>query len=246
MKNVFGFIGKAFGKLWTWIKETAWVQPLLIVGVIFGVIFSITPITQWIQDLSSNQKSAETYYKKYRKSLEGEETSDADKLLQAVVDESSSYGKKFFIIFVSEGCLACENLQPAVELLRTKTSRFYDPNVGEAFKFYTINLSETTKNDDNYTKNAFNRLFERHTDFFTLAKDVGEDSWYNLETPANRFTNLAEGNIETPTLLLYDLTDSSPVKGLSEVLFGVPGNGRNAQAEVLADAWMHRGDFRQD
>lgn len=42
-------IGTPFIKLWTWIKETAWVQPLLIVGIIFAIIFSIPSITSWVQ-----------------------------------------------------------------------------------------------------------------------------------------------------------------------------------------------------
>ena len=40
-----------FVKLWGWIKDTAWVQPLLIVGCIFGVIFSIPYISKGIQNL---------------------------------------------------------------------------------------------------------------------------------------------------------------------------------------------------
>ena len=47
--NFLKKLGTPFVALWRWIKETAWVQPLLIVGVIFAIIFSIPSITSWVQ-----------------------------------------------------------------------------------------------------------------------------------------------------------------------------------------------------
>ena len=55
-------IGAFFGRIWKWIRETAWVQPLLIVGVIFGIIFSIRPIVDSITKLQEDLNSSETYY----------------------------------------------------------------------------------------------------------------------------------------------------------------------------------------
>ena len=44
-----------FVKIWDWIKETAWIQPLLIVGIVFGIIFSISPLVSWIQGILVKQ-----------------------------------------------------------------------------------------------------------------------------------------------------------------------------------------------
>ena len=63
-------IGTPFIKLWTWIKETAWVQPLLIVGIIFAVIFSIPSITSWVQSWDFGSDSY-TFLKDRQLSLEG-------------------------------------------------------------------------------------------------------------------------------------------------------------------------------
>ena len=41
MKKVLNAIKKGFLGVIGWIKNTAWVQPLLIVGAIFGLIMSI-------------------------------------------------------------------------------------------------------------------------------------------------------------------------------------------------------------
>ena len=49
MDKFFIAIGRFFKKIWEWIKSTAWVQPLLIVAIIFGVIFSINTITNAIK-----------------------------------------------------------------------------------------------------------------------------------------------------------------------------------------------------
>ena len=43
--NILRKIATPFVAIWRWIKETAWVQPLLIVGIIFAIIFSIPSIT---------------------------------------------------------------------------------------------------------------------------------------------------------------------------------------------------------
>lgn len=49
MKKFLKALATPFIAIWRWIRETAWVQPLLIVGVIFGVIFSIPSITNWVK-----------------------------------------------------------------------------------------------------------------------------------------------------------------------------------------------------
>ena len=67
-------IGAFFVRIWRWIKETAWVQPLLIVGAIFAVIFSIPYITEWAA--SWNQSGKGAFYSSYQLSLEGEDTAD--------------------------------------------------------------------------------------------------------------------------------------------------------------------------
>ena len=41
-------IGGFFARIGRWIKETAWIQPLLIVGAIFAVIFSIPHIIKGV------------------------------------------------------------------------------------------------------------------------------------------------------------------------------------------------------
>ena len=87
MGKFFKVIGTPFIKLWTWIKETAWVQPLLIVGIIFAVIFSIPSITSWVQSWNFGSDSY-TFLKNRQLSLEG---------LKGETNEGEAYN--FFVAF---------------------------------------------------------------------------------------------------------------------------------------------------
>ena len=62
MDKIFKAIGGFFKKIWEWIRQTAWVQPLLIVGIIFGLIFSINPIINAIQSAVNASNDGEFYY----------------------------------------------------------------------------------------------------------------------------------------------------------------------------------------
>ena len=61
MDKIFIAIGRFFKKIWEWIKSTAWIQPLLIVAVIFGIIFSINPIINGIKSLTEADDTGEFY-----------------------------------------------------------------------------------------------------------------------------------------------------------------------------------------
>ena len=61
MDKFFIAIGRFFKKIWEWIKSTAWVQPLLIVAVIFGIIFSINPIADAIKEAVEADDTGEFY-----------------------------------------------------------------------------------------------------------------------------------------------------------------------------------------
>ncbi len=91
--NILKAMNASLTKLWRWIRETAWVQPLLIVGAIFAVIFSIPKATAWVQSFGVGTSTA--YYMAQRKTLEGETkeigdiSSEADKLTYALMKWSN-------------------------------------------------------------------------------------------------------------------------------------------------------------
>ena len=62
--KVLKILATPFIAIWRWIKETAWVQPLLIVGLIFGIIFSIPSITSWVNYFEGKTVVNEQKYQK--------------------------------------------------------------------------------------------------------------------------------------------------------------------------------------
>ena len=74
--NILKKIGTPFIAVWRWIKETAWVQPLLIVGIIFAIIFSIPSITRGIQGLVNQTESDLVYFSERQLSLEGSKVTE--------------------------------------------------------------------------------------------------------------------------------------------------------------------------
>ena len=135
-------IGAFFVKIWRWIKETAWVQPLLIVGAIFAIIFSIPYITKWAQSFSGSENGQ--FFKQYDVSINNEEftsgkrVTDGDNLsqdlyentLKAYNDEehatkaadytdfTDKYGEKFFLVFYKKDNASSDNIESGLRYLK--------------------------------------------------------------------------------------------------------------------------------
>ncbi len=168
-------IGAFFVRIWRWIKETAWVQPLLIVGAIFAVIFSIPYITEWANGLSGTQ--AYSFYSQHLETLEGQmlddsgADTDADRLAialagnEAVIREAkaggtyseletgdfdTSYGEKFFFVVWEDDCAACETAEGGLRYLADNWKKYnlMPAKADEAFALHTIEASQESSNDD--------------------------------------------------------------------------------------------------
>ncbi len=262
MKPIGRFFGRIFGGLWNWIKETAWVQPLLIVGTIFAIIFSIPTITEWVNGIAENINSAESYYRNFQKKLEGEENSDAQELIDAMMEDSDEFGEKFMLIFVQQDCQFCKAAQPGIKELRDNTSRYFgtqeidsvvpvtEDQFGE-FTFYTIFTDENYDYPEDTTTTPFERFLQRNIAFLERTAEVARNSAYRVN---NQLTDASieslesgENNaISTPTAIMYDLTANSPEVGISELLISIPGANLYDKAVILSDAWMHRNLFSLD
>ena len=265
---IIAAIGAFFKKIWDWIKQTAWIQPLLIVGLIFGVIFSIKPIVDAVKAGSSSQKAASVFYHKYQKSLEGGKDSEADKLTYILEDvmnsESADISQvknkngeqmyKFFLVYAAETCPNCEDAREAFDILLNKNNDFKTKDY--EYNMVTIFADQET-NETEENKTAFVKYLERHQSFF---EDCGSRAW---ETPYKNNKPLSETDLEyletsdpdnflTPTILLVELKDPNndgfepghgfPF-GVTEVMFGVEGEKAYDKAQTLYDCWNHTGKF---
>ena len=226
-------IGAFFARIGRWIRDTAWVQPLLIVGGIFAIIFSIPSITKWVQSWFSTGDAAVSFYKNagYKKLDNGNAdgtNSDADKLLSYIFSEDKSdtdikkYGEKFFVTFVQEDCSTCSSIYKGWKAAKDnwgKASGFKSVKntiTGEVqtasksdFKMYTIFVDQTNSDSKNY--------------FWQLHDKTYSVQWSNLSTLENPYKannssisydglasseeeDLSGGSVfTTPTTMLFDL-----------------------------------------
>ena len=272
--KVLRAIGGFFAKIGRWIRDTAWVQPLLIVGGIFAIVFSIQPTVKWVESWFDSGSEGVAYYKNFRLKLNGaqDQTSEADGLFKYLVDQSNGvatadqvnrYGEKFFVAFVQEDCATCESCYYGFDYLQDNWNKNgYNITDGGSFKLYTIFI-DTIDTDDN-DANLFQKYFYGNYDtvFETTAGTIQESYYYinNGGPTSNYATEVtkmeSEDTFSSPTTFLVDFSDIEYRNeyGVSEVLFAFDGTAQGggsttspqAKARTLCDAWNHEGIFAKD
>lgn len=266
MKKILSVIGGFFVAIWRWIKETAWVQPLLIVGIIFGVIFAIPSVVDGIKAIDERNNSAETYYKKFQVSLRGAENSAADKLLQEIKDNEDNKkttldGQKFILVFVQKdgNCAACTAAREGFEYLTGDGKTLLDD--GKKFTIKTIfvdeELTKRYKEDwkkegsvkeDDQASTAFEAFLDRNFDKFENFAGQAQETDFFLnggisETQIADLESAEKNKFQTPTMIQVDF--SIPEGGVTNVFIGVNAKGDTKldKAQYLADAWNYKGIF---
>jgi len=263
-------IGGFFCRIGRWIKETAWVQPLLIVGGIFLIIFSIPYITQWVQSWFNGTTAAVSFYNETKLKLENTEkgNSEADQLIEYMAnydtkDEAAKnkYGKKFFINFVKKDCAVCESNYKGFETLRDywNQGEFAITEEGEntTLKMYSIFIDEVNSDDENLFQKYF---LDRYMEYFEelnaslqtsayFKNKGGEGSSYDTDLK----TICDYDGFAAPTTFLFDpeRVDEELLEGnqlcVTKAVFTVDGkNGETggfAKARTLFDCWCTKDIF---
>lgn len=259
-------IGRFFARIGRWIRDTAWVQPLLIVGAIFGLIFSIPYIVNGIKSASKEGDPADKYYSKTKLSWTGadKKTSEVQKLFSYIQDPDNpdnaamkqKYGEKFFIAFVIEECPDCENNYYGLETLQKnwnkKNTEFVLPEnaIAKDFKLATIYVDEKEKSGDKdllFSKYiSGNKSTCEYNEFFQDASTLHNPYRDNIDADENYYESVFsyENTFTTPTLMLIDMTgecDYAQSSGLSEILFKVEGReggtGKTAKYDLARTLW---------
>ncbi|MDD5884460.1 MAG: hypothetical protein PUC66_00280 [Erysipelotrichaceae bacterium] len=229
-------IGSFFVRIWRWIKETAWVQPLLIVGAIFAIIFSIPYITRWAQSFSGTGSGQ--FYKQYDISINGEEyqlgeaVTDGDKLAQGLAecnaiayenpanptaepyqDFVQKYGEKFFVVFYKENDSTSDNIEAALKYLSDNwNKKDYAMTIsdGKPFKAYAFNTSYVSDNDADFTLTLGGQsAFSR---FLYVNSNLFEQAGPALfEAPYRTRASVAESNYDKFALNETDSASTNPL-----------------------------------
>lgn len=166
-------IGHFFAKIGRWIASTAWVQPLLIVGGIFAIIFSIPYIKRGFENLFAKEDNTEySWYQAQALSLE--ENGQADRLLGYLENYGSDSHKKikdefkvtkFIISFVKQDCTNCKDAYEGYV-------NAIDSGYVQGFKMFTILVD---KMDDAGKEYLAKPIYAKHTGLFEeLVEYYGE------------------------------------------------------------------------
>ena len=223
-------IGRFFAKIGRWIRDTAWVQPLLIVGGIFAIIFSIPKIVEVVDKMNKESNAAQTFFENKMISSQGEngkvsEGSSLDKYFTILENKDNKYDnvdaayadvkdalklngeKRFFIIFVDK-TNTCDSLYTGLNYLKNNwdNAEFKDVLKGE-FAYRTIYVDAVDKYDS--STNLFTDAYDRHN-FETLATDLystkfAENKAYD-DNPTNHYDALATSSsgFSAGTIMFFD------------------------------------------
>ena len=221
--KVLSAIGRFFARIGRWIKETAWIQPLLIVGAIFAVIFAIPHIIDGVKGWFDESDSANKYFAKYQLSLKNADSipdgkdvgsSKVDELFTYINDGNeekikSDYGERFFVAFVEENSSSCKDLYGGLKMFQDKWSakndefnlNKNDENIDYGkFKLYTI-YTDTISSDDD-TVNLFDEVWSNHYELFETMSDgtylpntwYAKNKGYNADKYISAFTSDQESS----------------------------------------------------
>lgn len=256
-------IGNFFVRIGRWIKNTAWIQPLLIVGGIFAIIFSIPYISKWVGSWFKSDSASEKYYSSKKINLDKAEdgNSDVDKLFSYLSDPDNAdnakakakYGDKFFVTLVQDGCSACDERYGGFKTLEENWNKGEFSGLDGSFKLFTIYVDSKNDDGDNLFKNVYNRsdvqeMFEKAIE---KMQDQENHPYARNAASASSYASDLENliipdEITTPTTFLVDFTENAPSwtseNGIREVLFSfesTDGSDDYAKARTLRNAWTN-------
>ena len=259
-------IGAFFAKIGRWIASTAWVQPLLIVGGIFAIIFSIPYIKKGIEGLQTD--TTDYKYKYYQdRALSLTEDGKAEKLLTYLEEYEDKkenirkeFGSQFILTFSKKDCQNCKD---AVEGYKYASSN-YNSKFKNKFKLYSI-LVDKTDDEGEYLAEPIvekaNALFD---DIVGLFEDdsVKEDYpvFKNTTGKADgvisklkELSGITTNGMETPTSFMIDIdafeNGAFGTNGITQFYFNyidyIEGDTINAatKGNLVRDMWTYQGIF---
>ena len=235
-------IGGFFARIGRWIKETAWIQPLLIVGAIFAVIFAIPHIIDGVKGWFNTSDDANKYFAKSQLSLKNAEKfdtnntgSEVDKFLTYIENgdveklKADKRCDRFFVAFVKDDT-ACNDLYGGLKTFQDKWKSNDREFVGEKknalagdFKLWTI-YTDTKETIDNEEVNLFDKVWLNHYSLFETLVDgnylpktyYALNKSYKVSQYESNFTSdsLDTCPMNAPLLMYFDFTDDCAKNGI--------------------------------
>jgi predicted bacteriocin transport accessory protein len=101
-KKVGAFISKYFKISWNYVKENAWLQPIIIVALIFGLVFGFQGIVNGVEKIKANIENKDEAKDKFTK------------LTMAEAREKIKNGDDFALFIGAHDCVYCNDFKTVV------------------------------------------------------------------------------------------------------------------------------------
>lgn len=161
---------------WEWFKEAAWLQVLLIVGVVVGVVISVPYIAKAITasingDNSGFYKAHKINYSKYQKLIAGNDSDAAGLLGSDLYTETTiennrytSTNEGFVVMFYKDNDSTATEMQKYLEKAYKKVQA--TDAVNGKIKFYTMNVAWVPgeSSDSSTAETSYDKINYENTD----------------------------------------------------------------------------------
>lgn len=208
LKKVFTAIGHFFRNIWRYIMTNAWVQPILIVALIFAIIFGLTGIPSLVDNIKNmfDENKDSSIKRKYSEAI------DIDEFY-----ELYDGNKSFVIVFGEDDCANCKTLYNKINsYMKDEKHRenivkvdIYFLNVTDVLEDVQDDIDKygdvdfATKADNfNKLERLSNILYNGHAEIiepitdnpYSELQDYGKfKSAYGIQTPTTAFFTAEEG-----------------------------------------------------
>ena len=172
-KKVLTAIGHFFRNIWRYIMTNAWIQPILIVALIFAIIFGLTGVPKlfdkiegWFDDSTDNK-------------IKSQKEIDIDEFF-----ELYDGNKSFIVVFGEDDCANCKSLYKTIN--KYMDDEDHKELVGKDVEIYFMNITDLLEDVE--------KDFEDHGDDFINEKR--KSGLFGKELEKSNFEYLEElGNI---------------------------------------------------
>lgn len=247
---------------WEWFKSAAWLQVLLIVGVVVGIVISIPYIVTGIKNLSKTSEITfysdhRINYDQFQKFINGE-----DKECNGTFGDGegnfSSDTEGFGVLFYKDNCDHCSTMQSNISTWFDSTNnkangklKLYTINVGWVPGDSTTSTTNESLSPSDYYKNdgiTLDQQYDLMQDFrdvYLAQKDLYQNTSINASTFEVKFaTGSSNHTIPTPLFVTfskktsdtkYDITN--PNKVVFTVLNGYSETSKDDINRTLMDIY---------
>ena len=203
LKKVLTAIGHFFRNIWRYIMTNAWIQPILIVALIFAIIFGLTGIPTLID------KIEELFDDSVDNKIKNQKKIDYDDFIEMYNNDET-----FFVIFGSDECSACKTLYKDINTYMKDSSHkeivnapIYFMNITDLLEDVDDDVEKYGKYDfevkgDNFNNlltlsnilyNGYSDIYDDGTEYTTETQTYGNDSTvYAIQTPTTAFFTKGE------------------------------------------------------